>query len=36
MAELRGKHENKWQEDAEQKGMWSIWTEPKVRTKEKT
>ncbi|KAH7060640.1 beta-lactamase-like protein [Macrophomina phaseolina] len=29
MAELRGKHENKWQEDAEQKGMWSIWTEPK-------
>ncbi|KAL1631557.1 hypothetical protein SLS54_000319 [Diplodia seriata] len=30
MAELRrGKYENKWEQDAEEKGMWSIWTEPK-------
>ncbi|OJD32875.1 metallo-beta-lactamase family protein [Diplodia corticola] len=30
MAELRrGKYENKWEQDAEEKDMWSIWTEPK-------
>lgn len=29
MAELRGKYENKWQQDPEEKGMWSIWTVPK-------
>lgn len=33
MAELRGKYENKWQQDPEEKGMWSIWTVPKVNAR---
>ncbi|KAF2088164.1 hypothetical protein K490DRAFT_64836 [Saccharata proteae CBS 121410] len=29
LGEMRGKYENKWQQDPEEPGMWSIWTEPK-------
>ncbi|KAK0654432.1 Uncharacterized protein DIS24_g5257 [Lasiodiplodia hormozganensis] len=29
LAKLRGHYENRWEQDAEEKGMWSIWTEPK-------
>ncbi|KAK7540636.1 uncharacterized protein J3D65DRAFT_674858 [Phyllosticta citribraziliensis] len=29
LAEMHGKYENKWQQDPEERGMWSIWTEPK-------
>ncbi|KAF2146811.1 uncharacterized protein K452DRAFT_218692 [Aplosporella prunicola CBS 121167] len=29
LRELRGKYENKWKEDPDLKGVWSIWTEPK-------
>lgn len=30
LAEMRGKYENKWEQDPVEPSMWSIWTEPKV------
>ncbi|KAK8203879.1 beta-lactamase-like protein [Phyllosticta capitalensis] len=29
LAEMRGKYENKWEQDPVEPSMWSIWTEPK-------